>query len=146
MGIKLQRYVQRVARKGSSGSGSVADGDAAAVAQQLQAALAELDRLGAEGARSVEQATVAAFDCRLKACRSQLAEGCGAQSAAAAKAKAKADKAARKAAKVVEQRRAAEAAVGILPDAPAAPQGTTGAAVGAAAEEPPAKRVRQSNE
>lgn len=84
---------------------------------------------------------MAALDRQLKACRSQLAEGSGG-GAAAAKAKAKADKQARKAAKVAEQRRAAEAAVGILPDAPAVVAGSAGAA----AEEPPTKRARQTSE
>lgn len=135
LGIKLQQYVQRVAQRGSSEDGGT---DAQSAAQQLQAALSELDQLGAEGARSVDQAQMAALDRKLKACRTVL-QGDGA-SAAAAKAKAKADKQARKAAKAAEQRRAAEAAVGILPDPPAA------AAAGVAAAEPPSKRARTSDE
>ncbi|PRW44298.1 Cyclin-H1-1 [Chlorella sorokiniana] len=135
-GIKLQQYVQRAAQRSGSTSGGGADAQSAA--QQLQAALSELDQLGAEGARSVDQAEMAALDRKLKACRSALqGDGVG---AAAAKAKAKADKQARKAATAAEQRRVAEAAVGILPDPPAA------AAAGAAAEEPPSKRARTSDE
>lgn len=126
--------MQRVAQRGGSADGG---GDPQAAAAQLQAALSELDQLGADGARSVDQAQMAALDRKLKACRSVL-QGDGA-GAAAAKAKAKADKQARKAAKAAEQRRAAEAAVGILPDPP-------GVAAAAAAEEPPSKRARTSDE
>ena len=130
LGIKLQKYLQRVVQRSSSSDGS----DGQEQLQQLQAALTELDQLGAEGAKSVEQANMAAIDRKLKACRSQLAEGGGQGTAAAAKAKAKADKQAKKAARAAEQRSAAEAAVGILPIA--APEA-------AAAEQPPLKRPRQ---
>ena len=74
---------------------------------------------------------MAAIDRKLKACRAALQEAGG--GAAAVRAKAKADKAARKAVKVAEQRRAAEAAVGILP-------GDGGEA------QPPAKLARQASE
>ena len=130
LGIKLQNYLERVAQRSSSSSGG---GDWQEQLQQLQGALTELDHLGAEGARPVEQSHTAAIDRKLKACRSQLAEGNGQGTAAAAKAKAKADKQAKKAAKAAEQRSAAEAAVGILPTAPD----------DAAAQQPPLKRPRQ---
>ncbi|KAL4428152.1 hypothetical protein ABPG75_002241 [Micractinium tetrahymenae] len=139
LGIKLQKYLERVARR-SSGSADWQAGLA-----QLQAALSELDRLGAEGARSVEQEEMAAIDRKLKACRAALG-GVG-KEAAAAKAKAKAEKAARKAAKAAEQRSAAEASLGILPAAPAAgaAEAAAAAADGAApgAQQPPTKRQRQ---
>jgi hypothetical protein len=131
LGIKLQNYLERVAQRSSSSSSG--GGDWQEQLQQLQAALTELDQLGAEGARPVEQSHMAAIDRKLKACRSQLAESSGQGTAAAAKAKAKADKQAKKAAKAAEQRSAAEAAVGILPTAPDE----------AAAQQPPLKRPRQ---
>jgi hypothetical protein len=134
LGVKLHKYLERVAQR-SSRSSNDGGGDWQEQLQQLQAALTELDQLGAEGARPVEQSHMAAIDRKLKACRSQLAEGGGQGTAAAskAKAKAKADKQATKAAKAAEQRSAAEAAVGILPTAPD----------DAAAEQPPLKRPRQ---
>lgn len=138
LGIKLQQYLQRVAQQSaSSASGGDDSADVPQQVQRLQAALAELDKLGAEGAQSVEQAQMAAIDRKLKACRSRLQQGGG--GAAAAKAKAKADKQARKAAKLAEQRRAAETSVGILPAAP-----SEAVAVPAAGGEgqPPAKRAR----
>ncbi|PSC75630.1 cyclin-H1-1 isoform X1 [Micractinium conductrix] len=122
VGIKLQKYIERVARQGSGSSCSGGNDAAAATAavERLHAALSELDALGAEGARPVDQEAMAALDRQLKACRAALQEG-GGRAAAAAKAKAKTDKAARKAAKVTEQRGAAEAAVGILGSTAAAP-------------------------
>ena len=132
LGVKLHKYLERVAQR-SSRSSNDGGGDWQEQLQQLQAALTELDQLGAEGARPVEQSHMAAIDRKLKACRSQLAESSGQGTAAAAKAKAKADKQAKKAAKAAEQRSAAEAAVGILPTAPDE----------AAAQQPPLKRPRQ---
>lgn len=131
LGIKLQRYVERVAQRSSSSSDGP-DGDLRQQLQHLQAALAELDQLGAEGAKSVDQEHMVALNSKLKACRSLLQDGSG---QAAAKAKAKAEKLARKAAKTAEQRNAAEASVGILP--------AGAAAEAAAAEHRPAKRLRQ---
>lgn len=108
--------------------------------------LSELDRLGAEGARSVEQEQMAAIDRKLKACRAVLAGGSREGSAAKAKAKAKAEKAARKAAKAAEQRSAAEASVGVTTVPPAAAAGTAAAdAIAAGAEQPPTKRQRQGD-
>lgn len=135
LGIKLSRYLERAARRGTTGE------DWQAGLARLKEALSELDRLGAEGARSVEQEQMAAIDRKLKACRAVLAGG--SRDGSAAKAKAKAEKAARKAAKAAEQRSTAEASVGILPAAPAAaaPAGTAAAP----AEQPPAKRQRQDD-
>lgn len=111
---------------------------------RLQEALPELDRLGAEGARSVEQEQIAAIDRKLKACRAVLAGG--SREGSNAKAKAKADKAARKAAKAAEQRSAVEASLGITTAAPAAAGGLAAPdAAAAGAEQPPAKRQRQAD-
>ncbi|KAL4420175.1 hypothetical protein ABPG77_008311 [Micractinium sp. CCAP 211/92] len=140
LGIKLQRYLERVSRRGSGSD------DWQAGLARLQAVLSELDRLGAEGARSVEQEQMAAIDRKLKACRAVLAGGSREGSAAKAKAKAKAEKAARKAAKAAEQRSAAEASVGVTTVPPAAAAGTAAAdAIAAGAEQPPTKRQRQGN-
>lgn len=122
LGIHLQQYVERVARRGS-GDG----GDWQAALRQLQVALSELDALGAEAAKPVDQARVVVLNQRLKACRGLLQ---GRADPAAAKVKAKADKQARKAAKAAEQRSAAEAALGMQPVV--------------AAGQPPAKRLKQN--
>jgi hypothetical protein len=124
LGIHLQRYVERVARR-SSGNG----GDWQAAVRQLQSALSELDALGAEAAKPVDQARVVVLNQRLKACRGLLQ---GSADPAAAKAKAKADKQARKAAKAAEQRSTAEAALGIQPVS----------LMASAAGQPPAKRLK----
>ena len=89
---------------------------------QLQRVLEDLDRLGAEGARPVDQEQSAEIDRRLKACRGVLAGAGGehGKQAVQQKGKAREDKAARKAAKLASQRAAAEADVGILPAAPQA--------------------------
>ena len=145
VGIKLQKYIERVARQGSGSSCSGGNDAAAATAavERLHAALSELDALGAEGARPVDQEAMAALDRQLKACRAALQEG-GGRAAAAAKAKAKTDKAARKAAKVTEQRGAAEAAVGILGSTAAAPAAPADGGDGQAGA-PSAKRQRQGD-
>lgn len=130
LGIKLQRYVQRVAQR-SSGGGEGGDAPQQQL-QQLQAALAELDQLGAQGAKAVDQARVVALNQRLKSCRMLLMEGSG---QAGAKAKAKAGKQAHKAAKVAEQRGAAGATL----DVQAMPASDGGG------EQPAAKRWKQAD-
>lgn len=105
IGIKLQRYPERVAQRGSGGSGNWRQ-----QLQQLQAALAALDLLGAEAVLAVEQAKMVALDRRLKTCRALLQQGSG---KSGSKGKAQADKHARKAAKAAEKRDADEAALGI---------------------------------
>ena len=129
LGVKLHAYLTRVVQQAQAQGCAPSGADQR---RRLQEALQELDRLGAEGAQLVDQQQLADIDRRLKACRNPLLDTASQQgrAAAAAKAKRQADKAARKAGKLVQDRAAREADVGILPDQQEA--------------EPGAKRLRAS--
>ena len=84
--------------------------------QCLLRVLGEIDAMGAAGSTPVLHEDVAAIDRKLKACRSPLLDASSepARAGAAARTRAKADKAARKAAKLAEAQASREAGVGVL--------------------------------
>ncbi len=113
-GVPAGALVARAAAAALDARGGAAAGQLEAATAALEAALAEIDAMGAAGAAAVPQEAVAAADRKLKLCRAALA---GAGEGDPARAAARAAKAARKAERAAEARASAEAAAGVVGDA-----------------------------
>eukprot|EP00887_Chlorella_sp_A99_P004352 scaffold15.g4352.t1 len=98
LGVKLKRYLLRAAQQAAAAGGGGGGGNGEAAVRVLEAALAELDALGAAGAKGVSQEEAAEIDRKLKVCRNPALLAADRQRKAAAKSEKAAAKAARRAA------------------------------------------------